>query len=66
VSNTTISTTVGELTYTEGFRTRKKSYVESATLLKTLQVIRDSAKEEHTKRNLQTLMDQIIKMGPTL
>lgn len=64
--STTISTTVGEVTYTDGYKKRKKRYLESDTLLKSLQVIRNSSEEQHTKNNLQVLMDQIIEMGPIL
>lgn len=40
--------------------------LDSRELLRSLHNIKDMAKEEHTKNNLQTLIDQIDNQGLTL
>lgn len=64
----TIGTTVGEMTLRDrrGRVTLKKSYLTSNSVLKALGTIRDSAHEEHTKNNVQILIDQIIELNPDL
>lgn len=62
-----IQTTLGECTVKDrkGQVIRKESYIRSRPLIVSLYTIRDAATEEHTRNNIQILIDQIVQVNPT-
>lgn len=44
---------------------RRDTYILSRTLLESLHTIKDLADEEHTKQNIQALIDGIHQLSPT-
>jgi len=58
----TIGTTVAFLDVPKGaFGKKRFKMINSRELLRSLHVIKDNAVEEHTKNNLQILIDQIYE-----
>lgn len=63
-----IQTQIGVATISDhkGRVTRKESYLISRFVLSSLHSIKDATVEEHTRSNVQRLIDQIEKADPTL
>lgn len=63
----TIGVSTRSVTYTvRGKVQRKESFLDSRSVVVALYSIKENAKEEHTRNNIQTMIDAIMELNPSM